>query len=157
MEIAKEHQAVGDPLMQYILDHVDSWMKPETKTAEALVWGTGGSYSWELPTNQARIAATSPLTSGDPPSILPSSVRISAVGGGLSLTAEQLDMIRNGVDFTVEFDSQRMNWILTANDSVFYSSGHTIQVSYEWNYRRLRGNDAADDVNVPVMLVSEFG
>ena len=159
MTLAAQHEALAMNMLDWILASPDTWMRPETKTGETLTFGTSTGIGWDLEVEQAFLANTSPLASADPPNILPSTVRIT--GGtrvGADFTDAQLLLMRNGTEFTVEYNPGWQKWVFRALDSRLYTmiTNGTLAVAYEWNYRRVRGVGDMSSPTMPKLLVSQF-
>ena len=111
----------------------DVQLKLNSTTGEALTWGTG-SPSWGLQTDEAFLASTSPLDSGDPPHILTDTVRIDGGSGVTGLTN-----MRNGTEFSVCWEIGYQRYVLKAHTSDL-TGATSPTVAYEWDYRRMRGD-----------------
>ncbi len=141
MQLAEKHEGMALRDLEWIFLNPDTWMKPETKSAESLTFGSDQTYAWQLQDYEAFLSLTSPLDSGDPPNILPSTVRISAGTGVTNAT-----YMRNGIEFTVAYSPQYQRWVFTALESKLYDGSITgLQVTYNWDYRRQRGAETTTD------------
>lgn len=159
MDLAAKHEAIAMNLLNSISESPETWMDPETKSGELLTFGTASALPWKLQIDQAFLAATSPLDSGDPPNILPSTVRCvtGTVTGSPGFVAGDLAYLRNGYEFLVSYDSGWQKWVFTAFDSRLYTNvtAGTLSVTYNWNYRRIRGSETVTDEEGGT-LMSEF-
>ena len=149
MNLAEKHEGIALNLLDFILQDPDTWMKPETKSAEAVTFGAAPTYSWQLAENEVFLANTSPLDSGDPPNILADTVRIAAATGVTDPTLMRNDA--SDGEFHVEFRRERRKWVLVAHDSTLYDATG-VTVTYEWNYRRIIGSESIQSAH----LVSQF-
>jgi hypothetical protein len=98
----------------------------------------------QLVTDQAFLAATSPLDSGDPPHIIKESVRISSastVAAGQTFTAAEAANMRNGVDFEVDWAEKYGKWVFHSLNSNI-TDMTTVKVTWLWDYRRKFGDEA---------------
>lgn len=149
-DLAAKHEALAMNMLDYVLTNRDTWMLPETKSGDALTFGTG-AFAWSLLTSEAFLASSTPITSGDPPNILPSTVRISAGTGSGGFDPTQL---RTGIDFYVTWRPEYRKWVFTAAESQLLTSSG-LQVTYQWDYRRLIATEQTPP-SVPKILVSQF-
>jgi len=140
--MTEEAKAIVQSLL--LSDHP---IAPETTATETLSFG--GDQAWELPSDEAYLAATSPLDSGYPPDILPDTVRILSTStvSGESFTASDLANMRNGREFSVEWrdgDRGYGAWVFVRIDGALSASGLTaLNVSYQWDYMRQTGQSRA--------------
>lgn len=109
-------------------------LKPETKTNETLTFGSASREDWELDENQAFLAATSPLDSGDVPNIAAQTVSVYSATG-----ITNPSQLRNGIDFRVWYDQHWQKWVFERLTSDLQDAA-TVAVSYLWDYRRVRGH-----------------
>lgn len=106
----------------------------ETTTAEALTFGTNDT-PWGLSTTEARVAATTPLDSGDPPAIVYETARLAISAAITGYTAAQLNQMRRGIEWDLVWDWNRRMWIFRALNSTLLSAA--VKLTYGWNYRRI--------------------
>ena len=122
------------------------FVKTETQSTETLSFGDG-SQSWELGTDEAFVASTSPLDSGDPPHILKDTFALlstSTVDGSAGFTAAELADMRIGREYRVTFRPEYRRWVFKALDSGRINSTNvtTFNVTYDWDYRKDFRNEA---------------
>ena len=116
----------------------------EVTTAETLTFGTDAGAPWALNSDEAYLAATSPLTSTEPPHIIRERVRLAITDAGTSsYTAAELNRMRYADDdhageYTVKFDLARGKWIFRAFHPDLLLA--TVIVKYQWNYQRNAGD-----------------
>lgn len=138
-DAADLHWQTGVGLLNQLADP-NFEMPPAVYLNEAMTWGTA-AQAWTLATNQAFLAVTSPLDSGDPPNIKESSVRVGAgtttTYGGV--TAAQIKDMRLGQEFSIRWDAGYQRYIFEADHPALYSGTPALKVTWEWDYRRDRG------------------
>ncbi len=120
-----------------IKNNPDKAMHFETKTGQALTFGTSDAFDWTVAEDEALIP--SPIASGDMPNIIASTVEFTAgtVNGGV-FTDAQLLLMRQGVEYKAVPDYGRRSWILKALDSRIHKNvdAGTLEIKMQWNYRR---------------------
>jgi hypothetical protein len=103
----------------------------ETVSAEALTFGTGGTY--DLPENEAFVNVHSNLTTADVPTILVDSVAVTLTG---------FTGYRNSVtphdpgDFFVYFHRRFKKWVFHDKTGAFSDDAGTKSITYDWSYLR---------------------
>lgn len=135
MDLADRHETIA---MAHLQNVMTNGLAPETAT-DTLTFGTADSVAWTLAVDEAFLAATTPLDSGDPPNILPSTVRIT----GGTYSGSGLTDMRNDVEFRVNYQPGYQRWVFTALLTDLYQDVTGLQVTYEWNYVRIRGQESA--------------
>lgn len=100
-------------------------LPPELKTDAVLTPGTAGTY--DIGTTEAFIGVESLVTSGEIPTLIPESVKITSPAG--------FTQYNYGYDFEVYFNAQHQKWVFRdlRNDFIDEASP-TIQ--YEWTWER---------------------
>lgn len=100
-------------------------LPPELKTAAVLTPGTAGTY--DVDTTEAFIGVEALVTSGDIPTMIPESVKVTSPAGYVQYNY--------GEDFDIYFNPQHQKWVFRDLRSDFISqSSPTIQ--YEWTWER---------------------
>ena len=131
---ARYHVEQGNALLATVLSRRGE-TELETTSAEALAFGSDSGISWEIGIDEAYLALTSPLASGEPPHIIRETVRLAITSAGTSsYTAAQLNQMRFGVEYGVRWDIARRKWIFTAFNQELLKA--CVLVNYNWNYRR---------------------
>ena len=97
----------------------------ETVSSETLTFGAGGEF--DLTEYEAFINVQSNLTSGDIPTILVDSVKVTATG---------LTLYRLGRDFSVRFDAGFNKCVFTDLNGALKDLGSTKSISYDWIWKR---------------------
>ena len=125
---AEEHKKHAYELLGALQENPTRWIKPEATADEAITFGTGLT-KYVLGTNEAQLASTTPLDSGDPPHIYPGTVRCTTTG---------YTLLEPDVDFTVKWDKRGSGiYVLTRYDAAIVDD---FTFTYEWDYRRDRGD-----------------
>jgi len=100
-------------------------LDPEVVSSETLTFGAGGSYA--LLTTQAYINVQSNLTTGEIPTIIEDSVRV---------TNTNFSLYHYKRDFDVAFNAEHQKWVFTDLVGQFRADTGALTISYKWDYRR---------------------
>lgn len=142
-EQADNWAAEADGLIEG-LRNVPGQMRPETVSTETITLTGSSRQSWEPNQYEAFIGdgSSNPMTahqsSYQPPNILEESVRILSTSASTGYTGAELAKLRNGVDFTVRFNSDWKKYVFEAHESALQNAT-TINITYLWDYRRKYG------------------
>jgi len=102
----------------------DDTIPEEQVTAEALTWGTGGSY--DLTTSQAFLAIANYAPGGYNVTVDPLSIRVTTTG---------LTKYHMGRDIKVDFHPDHQRWYVTDRVGSLVAAASPA-VSYRWTYER---------------------
>ncbi len=111
---------------------------PEKTSNETLSFGDGTQH-WELQTDEAFMASTTPLDAGEPPNIFLGSVRISSgstVDGDAGFTKEELADMRVGIEYKVKYRPEYARFVFHDHDGRLSDTSKvtTLKVTYHWDY-----------------------
>lgn len=98
---------------------------PEAVSSETLTFGAGGSYA--LPVTEAYINVQSNLTTGEIPTIIEDSVRV---------TNTNFSLYHYKRDFDVYFNPEHQKWVFKDIVGSFRVDTGALTISYKWDYRR---------------------
>ena len=113
---------------------------PEKTSNETLTFGDGTQH-WELQTDEAFMASTTPLDAGEPPNIFKGSVRISSsstVDGGAGFTAGELADMRVGIEYKVKYRPEYARFVFHGRYGRLSDTSKvtTLKVTYHWDYQK---------------------
>ena len=120
----------------------DFWLAAEKYRSESLTFGSG-TDAWDLDSNEAVLASTTPLDSGDPPHVLLDTLEVTTASSVTNPTN-----MRRGVEYNADWDAQRAKWIFERIASELIAAA-TITVTWQWDYRK----DYADEPHYTGVII----
>ena len=124
----------GNDLLKAIYES-PHMVKPEVKTGQVLTFAEP-TNAWDLPANEALVASTSPLSSGDPPNVLTDTVRVTSTGYSALRSGP-------GYEFWVEWRAERSSYVFVSNHAALHDGTvASPTISYSWTYLRERGHSS---------------
>ena len=134
----------AEDMITMILSSPGLTLPPESVASETITYGAGVN-SWDLPTSQALVGfgSASPMTHTVggvkvSPNILPETVRVlSTSTSSDGTTGANLASMPRGAYWDIFWDNPRRAWVFEARHTALYGSGASINLAYEWDYRRV--------------------
>jgi len=124
MQSAQEYEGWGAAALDSYISGL-AILPPEQKTGAVLTVGVGGDYDVE--TDQAFIGVEALVSSGEIPTMIPESVKVTSPAGYVQYNY--------GYDFDVMFNPQHQKWVFHDLRNDFISQT-TPTIQYDWTWER---------------------